>query len=117
MKDYYVILQVSRYVHTLPPSLPPSLPLRTKCTRSHTSSLNQPPTSSFRPSLSPSTSYSSQYLPSYSSVPPFFLPPSPFHRSASIQDIKMAYKNFALKLHPDVTGKEGRAEGREGGRE
>jgi DnaJ-class molecular chaperone len=29
----------------------------------------------------------------------------------------MAYKNFALKLHPDVTGKEGRAEGREGGRE
>lgn len=25
-------------------------------------------------------------------------------RSASIQDIKVAYKNFALRLHPDVTG-------------
>lgn len=29
------------------------------------------------------------------------------HRSASLADIKAAYKRFALKLHPDVTGGHG----------
>lgn len=73
MKDYYVILQVSR-----------SVP--------HVLVFNQ-------------QSMDCAMLLGFPRTPPSTHIFTPFHdRSASINDIKAAYKNFALKLHPDVTG-------------